>query len=70
MIKRFCIFSVVILLLSIITACAESSGTITTDEIYGNIFLSYNGIRRVMNTSDYSETSRFGYIDEEGNRTP
>ncbi len=36
-------------------------------ESYGYIYPSYDGIRKVMNTSDANITSKYGYIDEEGN---
>lgn len=50
------------LIMSGISAYAE-----TGSASYGYIYPSHDGIRKVMNTSDANITSKYGYIDEEGN---
>lgn len=73
MVKRLSFFIVAILLIFGVTAdMRNTAGTETTVdtksayEAYGRVYPSYDGIRRIMNTSDISEESKFGYIDEEG----
>lgn len=73
MVRRLGFFIVVILLIFGVTADREGTadtgsevGTKSAYATYGRVYPSYDGIRRIMNTSDISEDSQFGYIDEEG----